>query len=162
MGLFRMFGVIIALLRLNLSDGREFVAYVFAGSARSFILPVVRRLLRKNLIEAFCPPEDCDYDIFVRVSSNDNTHTGIDAMGTLSVSSSQHRDEISLALRELEQHTHRQNHRHTLSNSLRNTSRGGHMYVKYYEIGSKVDYDDMVDFAKGSLRHRIYRELDAR
>lgn len=36
------------------------------------------------------------------------------------------------------------------------------MFVNYYEIGSKEDYDDMVWFAKSDLRHRIYRELDAR
>lgn len=41
--------------------------------------------------------------MFVRISSNDNTHTGIDATGTLLSASEQQKDDIRHALQSLEQ-----------------------------------------------------------
>jgi len=61
----------------NLIVSPQHVAFVFAGSARSFVSPYVHKTIKHNLIDSFCPHDNmCKYDVFVRVSSNDNNHVG--------------------------------------------------------------------------------------
>lgn len=50
------------------------VAFVLAGSPRSFVYPHIHESIRFNLINAFCPPSSCVADVFARVSGSDNTH----------------------------------------------------------------------------------------
>jgi hypothetical protein len=62
---------------------KDRIAFIFAGSIRSFVFPFVHESLRHNLIRAFCPPSKCIADVFVRISSSDNTHekSGANAAG---------------------------------------------------------------------------------
>jgi len=50
------------------------VAYVFAGSTRSFTEYFVQESIRTNLIHSFCPPNICQSVVFARVSLDDNVH----------------------------------------------------------------------------------------
>lgn len=50
------------------------IAYVFAGSPRSFTEYFVHESIRMNLIHSFCPPSTCESSIFARVSLDDNVH----------------------------------------------------------------------------------------
>ena len=50
------------------------VAFVFAGSPRSFTNPFVHESIRINLIHSFCPPKACNAVLFFRISMTDNVH----------------------------------------------------------------------------------------
>lgn len=43
--------VLIFLILHDIVSSRELVAYVFAGSARSFVMPAIQKMLNKNLIQ---------------------------------------------------------------------------------------------------------------
>lgn len=53
---------------------RPRVAFVFAGSPRSFIHTPIHESIRINLIQSFCPFHSCDAAVFARVSIADNVH----------------------------------------------------------------------------------------
>jgi hypothetical protein len=107
------------------------IAFVFAGSARSFVMPTLHELLRQNLIAAFCPPgtrlisrvnfcdnsaldvntlfqlsgvrdnRKCIADVFVRLSTSDNNHQGASAVGVFTQGSKEVLDRANSALRRL-------------------------------------------------------------
>lgn len=122
----------------------DYVAYVFAGSARSFVMPSMKQTIRKNLIEAFCPPITCVGDVFVRVSSNDNNHVGIDAVGSLKVADASYKMKINESLTAI------------------SPKPPGALIVQYYEIGSLAEKKRMEDYGEGRFKHKVYRELDPR
>jgi hypothetical protein len=121
------------------------VAYVFAGSARSFLSPFVRASISRNLLASFCPSASCRYDVFVRISADDNVHTGIDAAGVFVGSNDQARREIVAAIKDFQPNDPRCS-----------------LFAEYYEIGSKEELEVMVEYGKEDVRHKIYRELDSR
>lgn len=53
------------------------VAFVFAGSARSFTEHFVHESIRVNLIHSFCVPRHCHGVLFFRVSLIDNVHQDV-------------------------------------------------------------------------------------
>jgi hypothetical protein len=60
------------------------VAFVFGGSARSLVYPIVHKTIHHNLINSFCSKANaCVPHVFARVSLSDNTHqqSGYDAKG---------------------------------------------------------------------------------
>jgi hypothetical protein len=58
------------------------IAFVLAGSARSFVLPSVYQSISHNLIQSLCPSSsNCQSDVFIRISMIDNTLKGLDAQG---------------------------------------------------------------------------------
>lgn len=129
------------------------VAFVFAGSARSFISPFVRTSIKRNLIDAFCAKEKlCDYDIFVRVSSNDNKHEGMEAKGIPLQGTPESKSKISAAL--------------TIFEPSLKWGSTNKMIVEFFELGGQQEKQSMIDYAKQhpqtELKHKTYRELDAR
>jgi len=127
------------------------IAFVFAGSARSFVAPAVHDSIRFNLILALCPSQRCVGDVFVRLSAADNNHRGYDSVGIL-------RNESSLlVLRRIE------------AALQRLQTPGGKLIVKRVDIGSSdesADMDAHLETLKGDwdaqMRHKIYRHLDSR
>jgi hypothetical protein len=122
------------------------VAFIFAGSARTFIFPSVKVTIKHNLISAFCPAPTCVHDVFVRVSSSDNNHVGISATGNLTLGSDELRRQIDDALRTLEP----------------TPAEGGKLHRVFMDIGSKEEAQEILDFGKDDLKHRVYRDLDPR
>lgn len=122
---------------------RIFTAFVFAGSARSFITPFVRKSIQKNVITSFCPQETCIPHIFVRISSNDNKHGGTDAIGSLTIGSIDLKHQIDDCLRSIEPSTESQ----------------GKLYRIFAEIGSEQEKIDMKDFGQDNMYHKVYRYL---
>jgi len=59
------------------------VAFVYAGSARTFKEPFVHESQRNNLINAFCPPRICQSVVFARISLSDNIHQDEEGMPVL-------------------------------------------------------------------------------
>lgn len=122
------------------------VAFIFAGSPRSFIMPAVKKTIRYNLIDAFCPPSSCIYDVFARISLNDNNHVGISSSGVLTVGDESTKNRIMESIKTLEPPAHS----------------GGHLYTEYYAIGSEEELEAMKAFGGNNFRHRMFRELDTR
>lgn len=128
----------------------QHLAFVFAGSARSFVAPFVHKTIQYNLIQSLCPTENmCKYDVFVRVSSNDNNHVGANAKGTLSVAPPDMKGKIASILKVLE--------------PPRNI---GKLYTDFFEIGTPEEIRTMIDYTKrfpdSAMRHKVYRDLDLR
>jgi len=135
----------------NLIVSPQHVAFVFAGSARSFVSPYVHKTIKHNLIDSFCPHDNmCKYDVFVRVSSNDNNHVGANSKGTLSIAPSDLRTVISSVIK-------------VLSPSSQSV---GRLFTEYFEIGTNEEIRSMIEYAKQhpttEMKHKVYRELDLR
>jgi hypothetical protein len=160
------------------------VAFVFAGSARSFIHPAVHLSIKHNLIDAFCPSSShiqqshsaqgnnaisisslCRPRVFVRLSVADNTHVGagVNAIGKMvSMSSHEYEHTLNAAKKALRHIGHSNNPEDNIVD-----------YV-VVDIGSaqeKVDMDNLllkahtdtgIDDLKRETMHRIYRDLDPR
>lgn len=117
------------------------IAFVFAGSSRSLILPSVHLTIKKNLIDSGCPFPRCIADIFARVSTTDNVLAGMDSAGHLR-SSGVHNvtSEIVQALTQL--------------------SERGQIVIDWCDIGSTKE-TSYLDKFKG-LRHKVFRIMDKR
>lgn len=50
------------------------VAFIFAGGIRTFITPPVYESITHNLLNGFCPSNECLGDVFIRYSLSDNYH----------------------------------------------------------------------------------------
>lgn len=119
------------------------VAFIFSGCARSFISPIVHQTIKQNLLEAFCPDISCTYDVFVRVSSNDNIHVGVNSTGDLIIGDDEYRRKINISL-----------------NTLK--SRNGDLIIHSYEIGSDLENYNIENYNRKDFYHKIYRQLDPR
>ena len=124
------------------------VAFIIAGSPRSFIYPAIHESIRVNLISSFCPMDSCSADVFVRVSLSDNTHETErgavkDSRGIAVAGTEQDRPLIEHAISRL---------------ALNNQT---HVHGVWVDVGSVAEQEDMkAKFT--SLLHRIYRTLDPR
>ena len=128
-------------------------AFVFAGSARSFIEPFVHESIRFNLIHSFCPPKVCSSVVFARVSLSDNVHqvgsglalrngSGITLAGDIT-----QRPRIEFALNRI--------------TKLPSSKRVVPLIVSWTEVGSESEKESMSkDFP--SFRHRFFNQFDAR
>ena len=125
-------------------EERHHVAFVFAGSVRSFVYPIVHETMRWNLINAFCPKQFCKPDIFARLSATDNTHEGFNATGRLT------EGEKNVASRS----------KHALSRLLLTSN--GRSFVEWVDIGSHKEKKEMLEQFPTSSRHKIFRTLDPR
>ena len=124
------------------------VAFIIAGSPRSFIYPAVHESIRVNLISAFCPIDSCSADIFVRVSLSDNTHMlhGKAVVDGKGVSIAADERDLPLVRHAL----------HRLQLAVR-----GVVNATWVDVGSVAEQEEMR--AKfNSSRHRVFRELDPR
>ena len=124
------------------------VAFVIAGSPRSFIYPAVHESIRLNLISAFCPIDTCSADLFMRISASDNTHmlnghAVVDGKGI----------RIAADVKELPLIQHAL---HRLHMAVR-----GVMKVNWVDVGSSAELEEMKAHFN-STRHRVFRELDPR
>ena len=124
------------------------VAFIIAGSPRSFIFPAVHESIRVNLISAFCPIDTCSADVFVRVSLSDNTHTVdgeavANSKGVVIPADERERPLVRHAL-------------HRLHLAVR-----GAMNATWVDVGSVAEREEMKAHFNSS-RHRIFRELDPR
>jgi hypothetical protein len=121
------------------------IAFVFAGGVRSFILPPLYESIKHNVINAFCPPDSCIPDVFVRMSISDNKHDSNLAKWGKAVNGTQEQLEKALvAVRRL------------LDNSQ------GKLRYTVVDIGSAQEAADMDEYTTGSFRQRFYRDLDSR
>jgi hypothetical protein len=134
------------------SSRRTRVAYLFAGSARSFIIAPVRISIKKNLIQSFCPSHvNCDYDIFMYVSPVDNIPDGFNASGAFA----KHRDN---SLGEIMASIDYMKAKPTGTGTSSSTSQ---VIYQIYHIGGEDEKKAMLEYST-DIRHRIYRELDSR
>jgi hypothetical protein len=78
--LYLLFFVLNALSGAHASNTTS-IAFVLAGSARSFVLPSVYQSISHNLIQSLCPSKNCQSDVFIRISTTDNILNGLDAQG---------------------------------------------------------------------------------
>ena len=124
------------------------VAFIIAGSPRSFIYPAIHESIRINLIAAFCPMDTCSADIFVRVSLSDNTHTqdGHAVVDGKGVSIAADEKDLPLVKHAL----------HRLSLAAR-----GVLNATWVDVGSVAEQEEMKTHFNSS-RHRVFRELDPR
>jgi hypothetical protein len=121
------------------------VAFVFAGSPRSFQHPPIYLSLRHNLIAGFCPPLMCHPFVFIRMSFSDNSHDGIrySAKGILIRSGSDQVPKILVAAHQL----------------------CANVTIARVDIGSqteKAEMDAFISKSAASNSHKIYRDLDPR
>jgi hypothetical protein len=130
------------------------VAFVFAGSVRSFVHPPMYLSIKHNLVDAFCPPGaseatagvDCHSRIFIRMSVTDNTHVGagVNARGRM-VEVDAHKYDAALT---------------ALSRLAGKANNVEHVVV---DIGSDSEKVEMHKHSSYNLTmHRIYRDLDPR
>lgn len=133
-----------------LSEEVTRVAFVFAGSTRSFISPLIHELLRVNLILSFCPPPNCIADVFARVSRSDNTHehSGRAIKDSHGIEIPTNTSELPL----IEHALHR----------LKSLAPGpGILDIHWADVGSSVESQEMIDRLP-SPRHKVFRALDPR
>jgi hypothetical protein len=117
------------------------IAFVFAGSSRSLILPSVYLTIKKNLVEPGCPLPECIADIFARVSTTDNILAGMDSAGRLRSSTVNNvTSEIVQALTQL--------------------SDKGKTIIDWCDIGSDKESAYLNKFT--GLRHKLFRIMDKR
>lgn len=120
------------------------VAFIFAGSVRSFIFPYVHESIRNNLVRSFCPLSNCIGDVFVRLSTSDNTHVGPDAKGVATFADSTILSKMHVALRRLQPH------------------RGGQLFHEEVNIASRKESVQMDRITSNSFWLDVYRNLDSR
>ena len=124
------------------SDNR--IAFIFAGTYRSFPHPVVHGSIRNNLITSFCPLTSCIPDIFMRISMTDNVPLGASSVGVLTGGKLGQLQNLKRAVQSFY--------------GLRNDS---FIRVEWVDIGSSVERAQMASEFP-SFRHKIYRLLDPR
>jgi hypothetical protein len=121
------------------------IAFVFAGSIRSFTVPFVHETLRHNLLSAFCPTSICRGDVFVRLSNDDNTHENShQADGTMLKGPA---DRLTKALDVVS--------RLKYADDVK-------LVTRVVEVGSEKEYAEMSEITDVYPIQRIYRYLDAR
>ena len=124
------------------------IAFVFAGTPRSLILPPLYQSIRENLIASFCPMEYCISDVFVRVSQSDNTHGGLDSFGTLKQGDPTNMPKIEYAISQL--------------NPQNGEGMEGVTEVDWTDIGSAKEREEMLKSDFNSQTHKVLRTLDPR
>jgi len=127
------------------------IAFVFAGTPRSLIFPPVHESIRENLIFSFCPKELCISDIFVRVSTSDNKHGGLDSVGILKKGDPSLRPKIEYAISRLNPQD-----RQAGESGL------GVTEIDWTDIGSEKERSEMLSSPFSSQRHKVIRTLDPR
>lgn len=132
-------------------DKTVYVAFVFAGSARSFIIPAVHESIRTNLIETLCPEPLCDAHIYTLLSRADNTHTPNDAVGKMTRVGEKDTSIISKVI----------------DYALGRLSGSSKAFTAYMDTASPEERQTMIDHAKSlnateKMRHDMYRNLDPR
>jgi hypothetical protein len=127
------------------------VAFVFAGTARSLIFPLVYETIRENLVISFCPRASCTADVFIRISTSDNMHDqkAFDAAGEYVPGNSSINQEIKHAISRLNPYTEE-------------GGGGGITQIDWTDIGSEKEKSDMLSSPFTSRRHKIFRTLDPR
>jgi hypothetical protein len=118
------------------------VAFVFAGSARSFVYSPIHLSIKYNLIDAFCPPGSCHAEVFALISISDNTHIGAGANAN---------GKFIAADKEKEQLTH------TAIKRLHDN-----VHYEVIDIGSPEENARMDSLSRNNTMHKIYRDLDPR
>jgi hypothetical protein len=131
-----------------------YVAFVFAGSARTFARPIIHLSIKNNLIQGFCPPETCEHEIFVRMSIADNTHI------------SEANSPINNAVgRLIPKNAEREESARRAVQALGDANR---IHLTFSEIGSKEEAAAMDAFAgpidpnRTDFMLKVYRDLDPR
>lgn len=133
------------------------VAYVFAGSARSFKDPFIHESIRMNLIHSFCPPALCHSVLLARVSLSDNKHqspngtTVKDANGINIPADINEKPIVMEALRRLARCPQGRSCRSAYSPLLVTWADGGTAQEKANILEEFPD-----------IRHKIFSQLDAR
>ena len=122
------------------------VAFVFSGSARTFSRRPIYLSIKYNLIDSFCPPPNCNYHIFFRVSITDNTH--VSAENTV-VTDARGR-QIPMTDAKLM--------------ATRNALKffGDKASIDIVEIGSTQEQAGMLNFSHNNVLHKVYSTLDTR
>jgi hypothetical protein len=141
------------------------VAFLFAGSIRSFIYPLVHNSIRQNLLLAFCPDDltrsdgtsHCTFDAFIRFSTADNQQAGLNASGTLVYHTGESVMNITRLLRNV------------MSPPTTTGHHPGSVMVKCVEVGGIEEANEMdaVATEAGEVAghkdlHELYRRLDGR
>jgi len=129
------------------SKTKHRIAFVFAGSPRSLIVPPVHESIRENLINSFCPIDYCISDVFVRVSLSDNTHGGLDSLGKLSHGDTNMKPTVKYAILRLNPQI---NSTHSFTD------------IDWTDIGSQKEKNEMLTSKYNTTRHKIFRVLDPR
>jgi hypothetical protein len=126
---------------INAASNSGKVAFVFAGSPRTFVHPLLFKSLKKNLIESFCPRDVCEPHVFARLSFMDNVHEGVrySSVG------------ITLPRTDKEEF---------IIDKVRKLAE--RVTIQVVDIGSKEENDEMVALGRNRSLHQIYRELDPR
>lgn len=131
------------------------VAFLFAGTPRSFVVSMVHESIRTNLIYTLCPPPLCHAHIYARISRADNTHVPNDAVGIRSFEADKTTADlvdstVAYALNRLK------------------TQADSALYTQYVDAGSAEEMKEMEDHARSlgrgdkTLQHDIFRKLDPR
>ena len=121
------------------------VAFIFAGSPRSFVETAVSESISYNLIAALCPRKFCHGDIFWRVSYTDNINLLGSAKGM-----TRNADNANLLMRIMD-----------LAESRFRQEINGLVISKRSDIGSETEKrEQRTNF--NSLDHQIFRDLDPR
>jgi hypothetical protein len=136
-------------------DGIPRVAFVFAGSARSFVMAPVHESIRHNLLNALCPEHNCKKHVFLRISNNDNVHRDPNSLhGQRSKSSKGISLKVTDDFIALIQHAIMRLVLDTILASKR-------IHTEWCTIGSAEELASMRQLFPG-LRHKIFQELDSR
>lgn len=129
------------------------VAFVFAGSARSFTEQFVHESIRMNLIHSFCPPKLCHAVLFFRVSLGDNVHqdasgkTIADGSGMMVPADPDTVKIVNFAIGRLAK--------------MPGLNRSVPSVITWAEVGSPAEKDEIVkDFP--SMRSKLFTLLDSR
>lgn len=122
------------------------VAFVFAGSVRTFVFPYVKKTIKRNLIQSFCPAPQCKHDVFVRISTSDNNHVGISAKGNLTLGTPELRQQADEALKSI----------------TPLPEEGGQLHRVFVDIASEEEKREMLEAFPSDMKHKIYRDLDPR
>jgi hypothetical protein len=117
------------------------VAFVFAGSPRTFVQPIIFKTTKKNLIEGFCPRPQCEPHVFARLSFSDNVHEGVrySSVG-ITLPRSDKTNFILSKVKDLAQR----------------------VTIEIVDIGSDQEKQEILRHGGNRTFHKIYRELDSR
>ena len=134
----------------NLNDQRYIkstikVAFVFAGSMRTFTLPSIHQSIKYNLIHAFCNPLKCIGDVYIRYSIIDNRHKGFNAQGIAVSGNSTNTQQSVESLQQLKQMSLRSN-----------------LVYTSVDVGSSKESQEMDVVTSKHIKQKLYRVLDSR
>ena len=134
------------------------VAFIFAGSVRSFQYPIIHETMRWNLVNSFCPRHlKCVPDVIARVSMTDNIHKGFNASGEmLTVATGADSTDRYRSLKKMTQHA--------LSRLLLKGESKDHLVIDWTDIGSEKERLEMESVfpSTSHARHKLFRLLDSR